>query len=98
MTNSEENGACMTLKHGRPTSLRLFKNHKLPPVPRAYQLVQILHILVPNYSILCLLSDFLLPDEPGSKGWGARSQDPFLPPSGRQEIQDTWLEEQMEQD
>lgn len=43
---------------------------RLPPVPRAYQLVQILQILVPNYSSLCLLSDFLRPDQPGSKGWG----------------------------
>ena len=35
-------------------------NYKLPPVSRAYQLVQILQTLVPNYSILCSLSDFLM--------------------------------------
>ena len=48
-------------------------NYKLPPVSRAYQLVQILQTLVPNYSILCSLSDFLMPDQPGSKGCEAGS-------------------------
>lgn len=81
----EKMGPCRPPDHGQMSSLWLFKNRGLPPVPRAYQLRQSLQILVPNYSILCLLSDFLLPDQPGSKGWGARSRDPYLPPSGRQE-------------
>lgn len=73
-------------------------NYKLPPVSKAYHLVQILQTLVPNYSILCSLSDFLMPYQPGSKGWEARSQDPFPPASGSQERQDTWLGQQMERE
>lgn len=73
-------------------------NYKLPPVSKAYHLVQILQTLVPNYSILCSLSDFLMPYQPGSKGWEARSLDPFPPASGSQERQDTWLGQQMERE
>lgn len=65
--NSEENGTCKTLKHRQTSSIWLFKN-QLHPIPRAYQLLQILQCLVPNYSSLCLFSDFLMPDQPGSKG------------------------------
>lgn len=50
------------------STMWLLKNYKLPPISRAYQLVQILQTLVPNYSILCLHSDFLMPDQPGCKG------------------------------
>lgn len=97
VAHSEEDGACKTLAGGRISSTWLLENYKLPPVPIAYRLVQILQTLVPNYSILCLLSDFLVPDQPESKGWGARSQDPFPPPlPGSQETQDTWLQQQME--
>lgn len=59
-----------------------FKNNWLPLVPKAYQLVQILQTLVPNYSSLCLLSDFLMHDQPGSKDWGpeARTHSPHPHP------------------
>lgn len=36
--------------------------------------------LVLNYFSLCLLSDFLTPDYPGSKGWGPGARTPSNPP------------------
>lgn len=41
--------------------------------------MQILQTLVPNYSSLCLFSDFLVPDQPGSKSRGPGARTPSSP-------------------
>lgn len=98
VANPEENGTCKTLQHDQTTSTWLFKIHKLPPVSKAYQLVQILQALVPNYCILCLFSGFIILTSLGPRTVGAGARTLFSHPQRSQGTQDTWLGQQMEQE
>lgn len=78
VTNSEANGPArpsdMAKYHPRGY-LKIINSLLSQELTSWYEFFKCWSPTIPS----CLLSDLLLPDQPESKGWGTKSQDPFLP-------------------